>query len=75
MDNGLFISQNKSILHSNANLFCCYNIITSLLTKCVLIVEYEKTDVFHFSKSHRAFNPPPLDLFFLGSSVLLPKDI
>jgi len=31
VDNGLFISQKKSISHSNANLFCCYNIILSLL--------------------------------------------
>ena len=27
VDNGLFISQNKSISISNANLFCCYNVI------------------------------------------------
>jgi len=36
--------------------------ISSLLTRCGLIVEYEKTDIFHFSRFHRAFNPPPLDL-------------
>ena len=61
VDNGLFISQNKSILHSNANLFCCYNIILSLLMKCSLVVEHRKTDIFHFSKSHGIFNPPPLN--------------
>ena len=75
VDNGLFISQNKSILHSNANLFCCYNIILSLLTKCSLIVEHGKTDIFHFSRSHSLFNPPPLNLSPLGGLVLLPKDI
>jgi len=74
VDNGIFISQNKSILHSNANLFCCYNIISSLLMKCGLIVEHGKTDIFHFSRSHGLFNPPPLDLSPLGGSVLLPKD-
>jgi len=31
VNNELFISQNKSISHSNANLFCSYNIISSLL--------------------------------------------
>jgi len=74
VDNGLFISQNKYILHSNANLFYCYNIILSLLTKCGFIVEYGKTDIFHFSRSYRAFNPPPLDLSFLGGPILLPKN-
>ena len=74
LDNGLFISQNKSILHSNANLFCCYNIILSLLIKCGLVVEHGKTDIFHFSRSHGLFYPPPLNLFPLGGLVLLPKD-
>jgi len=73
VDNELFISQNKSISHSNANLFCSYNIILSLLMKYSLVVEHGKTDIFHFSRSHRAFNPPHLDLFALGGPVLLPR--
>ena len=72
VDNGLFISQNKSISHSNANLFCNYNIISSLLMKFELVVEYGKTEVFHFSRSHKAFNPL-LDLIHIGDPVLLPK--
>jgi len=74
-DNGFFISQNKSILHSNANYFCCYNITSSLLTKCGLVVKYRKTDIFHFSRSHGAFNPPPLNLSSLGGFILLLKEI
>jgi len=74
VDDGLFISQNKSILHSNTNLFCCYNIISSLLTKCGLVVEHRKTDIFHFSRSHSSFNSPPLDLFSFGGPVLLFKN-
>ena len=74
VDDGLFISQSKSTLHSNANLFCCYNIILSLLMKYGLVVEHGKTDIFHFSRSHGLFNPPPLDLSPLGGLVLLPKD-
>ena len=73
VDDGLFISQNKSISHSNANLFCSYNIILSLLLKCGLVVEHGKTDIFHFSRSHRVFNPPSLDLSAIGGLVLLPK--
>ena len=75
IDDRLFISQNKSISVSNTNLFYSYNVISSLLTKFGLIMEYNKIKVFHFSKSYRAFNPPPLDLFSLGGLRLLPKTI
>jgi len=74
VDNDLSISQNKSILHSNTNLFCCYNIILSLLTKCSLVVEHGKTDIFYFSRSHGSFNSLPLNLSPLGGPVLPPKD-
>ena len=74
VDDGLFISQNKSISHLNANLFYSYNIILSLLLKYRLIVEHGKTDVFHFSRSHGVFNSPSLDLSPIGSSFLLPKE-
>ena len=74
VDDGLFISQNKSILHLNANIFCSYNIISSLLLKFGLIVKYGKTDIFHFSKLHGAFNFPPLNLSPIGGSLLLPKE-
>ena len=62
VNNGLFISQNKSILHSNANLFCYYNIVLFLLMKCGLVIKHGKTDTFHFSRSHGLFNPSPLNL-------------
>ena len=73
VNDGLFISQNKSISVSNANLFCSYNVILSLLTKFDLVIKYNKTKVFHFSRSHKVFNPPPLDLSPLGRLHLLPK--
>ena len=75
VDDRLFISQNKSISHSNANLFCSHNIILSLLMKCSLVVEHGKTDIFHFSRSHGAFNPPPLDLSALVGPILLSEKI
>jgi len=75
VDNRLFISQNKSISHSNTNLFCSYNVISSLLTRCSLVVEYRKTDVFYFSRSQGAFSPLPLILSVLGGPILLPKNI
>jgi len=74
VDDSLFISQKKSILHSNTNIFCCYNIILSLLTKCGLVIKHRKTNIFHFSKSYGLFNLLPLDLSPFGGLVLLPKD-
>jgi len=73
VNNGLFISQNKSISHLNTNLFYSYNVISSLLLKFGLIVKHGKTDVFHFSRLHRAFDPSPLDLSPIRGSLLLPK--
>ena len=72
---GLFISQNKSISHLNANIFCSYNVISSLFMKFGFIVEHGKTEVFHFTRLHRAFNTPPLDLTPIGGSILLHKNI
>ena len=75
VNDGLFISQNKSISVSNVNLFYSYNVISSLLTKFSLVMEHNKTNVFYFSKLHGAFNSPPLDLFPLGELYLLLKTI
>jgi len=74
VENGLFVSQNKSILHLNANIFCNYSIISSLLLKYGLIIKHGKTDIFHFSRSHRAFNPPPLNLSPNSGPLLLSKE-
>jgi len=41
--------------------------------KFELVVEYGKTEVFHFSRLHRAFNLPPLNLTTIGGPILLPK--
>jgi len=73
VNDGLFISQNKSISLSNANLFCSYNVISSLLIKFRLVVEHGKTEVFHFSRSHGVFNPPPLNFTPIGGPILLLK--
>ena len=73
VDDGLFISQNKSISLLNANLFCSYNVISSLFMKFGLVMEYKKTEVFYFSRLHGVFNPHPLDLTPIRGPVLLHK--
>ena len=74
MDDGLIIAQNKSIDTSNSQLFCSYNVLSTLLDKFSLIVEHSKTDIFHFNRSHSIFNPLPLDLSVIRGSILRPKD-
>jgi len=74
VNDGLIIAQNKSIVTSNSQLFCSYNILSKLLDKFDLIVEHSKTDIFYFNRSHGVFNPPPLDLSSIGGPVLKPKD-
>ena len=69
-----FILQSKSFGIFNSHLFCSYNILTNLLKKFSLVVEYSKTEIFHFNRSHRTFNPPPLDLSPLGDNILWPND-
>ena len=74
VDDGLIIAQNKSIVTLNSQLFCSYNILSKLLDKFGLVVEHSKTDIFHFNRSYRAFNPLLLDLLPIGGPVLKPKD-
>ena len=74
VDNRLFISQEKSLDKMNAYLFCSYNTISSLLEQFSLIIKHGKTEVYHFSRLHGLFNPPLLDLSYIGDPILLPKD-
>ena len=70
IDDGLFIVQDKSFLSSNSHLFCGYNILSNLLDSFGLVIEHSKTEVFHFSRNHGAFNPPPLNLSLLRGPIL-----
>jgi len=73
IDDGVLISQDKSLICSNSCLFCSYNVMTKLLNKFGLIVEHSKTEVFHFNRSHGLFFLPPLNLSSIGDPVLVPK--
>ena len=75
IDNGLLIAQNKSFSTSNSLLFCSYQIISSLLDRFGLKLEYGKTKVFYFSRSNILFNPSLLDLSPFDSPVLWPKNL
>ena len=74
VDDGLFISQNKSIDISNLQLFYSYNVLSGLLERCGLNIEHSKTEMFHFNRSHRTFNPSLLDLLLLEGPILHSKN-
>ena len=74
VDDGLLILQSKSFQLSNTRLFSSYNVASKLFSKFGLLVEYSKTEVFHFSRSHGIFNPLPLDLSSIGGPSLIPKN-
>jgi len=73
VNDGLFISQNKSITISNVQLFYSYNVLLGLLKKFGLSIKHSKTETFHFNRSHEMFNSFSLDLSPLGGPVLYPK--
>ena len=51
IDNSPLISQEKSFEKTISFLFYSYNIVSSILDQFGLVIEYEKTEVFHFSRS------------------------
>ena len=74
IDDSLLIMQSKSLQLSNSYLFCSYNVASNLLFQFGLLVEYLKTEVFHFTRSQNTFNPSPLDISSIGDPILYPKD-
>jgi len=49
VDDGLLISQEKSYDLSSAFLFSSYNMISKILTDAGLVMEHNKSEVFHFT--------------------------
>ena len=74
VDDGLIITQNKSLDISNSYLFCSYNVLSKLLDSFGLIIEHTKTEIFHFNRSHEVFNPSSLDLSPIRGPTLHSKD-
>jgi len=51
VDDGLLISQEKSYSLSSFFLLCSYNIMSKILLDAGLIMEYNKTELFHFTRA------------------------
>jgi len=68
------ISQEKSYSLSNSFLLCSYNIISKILIDAGLIMEHNKTELFHFTRARHLPNPS-INLSSVGGSVISPKPI
>jgi len=75
INDGFFISQEKSYKKSNTNLFCSYNIISSLSEQFSLVIEHNKSKIFYFSKLMKNYKIPSLDLSLLRGPLLHSKNI
>jgi len=71
VDDGLLISQEKNYKKLNANLFYSYNIIPSLFNQFSLIIKYNKSEVFYFSRSTKSTHSFLLDLRPLNKKNLV----
>ena len=74
VDDRFFIFQEKSFEKSNANLFCSYSIVSFLFEQFGFSIKYNKSEVFHFSRSTTNFNSFLFDLESLGGFFLYPKE-
>ena len=74
VNNRLLISQEKSYSLSNSFLLCSYNIISKILIDASLVMEHNKTEIFHFT---RAQYPPNLsiNLTSVEGPIINPKPI
>ena len=70
VDNVLFIFQERNFEKLNANLFCSYRIIPSLFKQFSLSIKHDKSEIFHFFRLTKNFNPPPLYLRPLKGMIL-----
>ena len=74
VNDGLFVSQNKSLTVLNSHLFYSYYIMSFILSQLRLIIEHGKTEVFHFSRLHELFHSLSLDLTIPSSPIFWPKE-
>ena len=74
VDNRLLISQEKSYSLSNSFLLCSYNIISKILIDASLVMEHNKTEIFHFTRAQHPLNLF-IDLTSVGGPIINPKPI
>ncbi|CAA7258924.1 unnamed protein product [Cyclocybe aegerita] len=65
VDDGTILAQSKQLDDNNVGLCKAYKIIYLLFVAFALVLEHDKTELFHFSRRRDAYNPS-LDLGYLG---------
>ena len=59
---------NKTLLELSSS----YKVVTNLMVSFGLVIEHDKSEIFHFSRAHNDANPE-LDLSAIGAPTLKPK--
>ena len=71
-DNSLLISQGETYNITLPELCNSYRVVTDLMVTFGLVMEHNKSKIFHFSRAHNNSNPE-LDLFAIGAPTLKHK--
>jgi len=72
VDDGLLVSQGRTYNKTLPELTSSYSIVSDLMAFFGLVIEHDKSEIFHFSRAHNDFNPE-LDLSAIGAPILKPK--
>jgi len=72
IDDSLLVSQGRTYNKTLLELTSSYSIISDLMASFGLVMEHDKSEIFHFSRAHNDSNPK-LDLSAIGASILKPK--
>ncbi|CAA7270778.1 unnamed protein product [Cyclocybe aegerita] len=71
VDDGTILAQSKQLDDNNVGLRKAYKIIYLLFVAFTLVLEHNKTELFHFSHRHDAYNPL-LDLGYAPHTSAMP---
>ena len=72
VDDGLLISQGKTYNITLPELYSSYRVVTDLMVFFGLIMEHDKSEIFHFSRAYNNLNPE-LDLSAISAPILKPQ--
>jgi len=72
VDDGLLVSQGRTYNKTLLELTSSYSIVSDLMASFGLVMEQDKSEIFHFFRAHNDSNPE-LDLSAIGAPILKPK--
>ena len=72
LSTSILSSQRKTYNTTLPELYSSYRVVTDLMVMFCLVMEHDKSEIFHFSRVHNDLNLE-LDLSAIGASTLKPK--